>query len=764
MKFLPMRLAALPKAFGLKEKMKGYFPHFFNTPENQEYIGTLPTIDMYGCNKMRESERCAFMKWYEIRRGFSFNFREEIEAYCRSDVDILQSACSTFKNLITDISKDEFYSPDGTFHSLAIDPFQHLTIASVCMAIYQFCFLKDKYLMETSEKNWIEVNRVKGQFFDAEGQLKGNVVSNKYKFLSSPIAIINPHNDTHSKLSIEWLEYLAEKDKIHIKHALNGGEVKHGKYKFDGFCTDNNTVYEFYGCLWHGDPHCYPHTDRQIKHPHTGQSMRELYRLTKEKESYIIDHGFKLCTIWEHEFIAIKNNDITIQKFLLNKHIKERLNPRDAFFGGRTSVLNTYYKTNHSEEIHYVDFCSLYPFINGTCKYPIGHPETVTNNFPPLENVLALVQADVLPPQHLLHPVLPYRSGKTLMFPLCRTCATNKTPKCSCVADARMLSGTWTSMELNVASRNGYQIKKIYEMKLWRNSTTELFKEYVHIFSKLKMEATGWPDWVKTETDKSTFICNYYQKTGVKLDRDNMRKNPGLRSVAKLCMNSLWGKFAQRSDLPKSVIAKDLKDLLSILVDQSKRVDDFHTMNNDLLHVGYSSNIDQENYNTNIYIAIFTTAYARLKLLAVLHELGSRALYCDTDSVIYVCGPNDKPVALGDCLGDLTNELKPDDHIVEFCAVAPKHYAFRTKGGHVECKVKGFSLDYDTAQDINFESVRSMIQNKASINTIQNRIVRDKYHVKVINKVHTKHCNVTTLNKRALATDNRTYPYGYKLE
>ena len=40
--FLPMKLAALPKAFGLQELKKGWFPHFFNTKENQQYVGLFP--------------------------------------------------------------------------------------------------------------------------------------------------------------------------------------------------------------------------------------------------------------------------------------------------------------------------------------------------------------------------------------------------------------------------------------------------------------------------------------------------------------------------------------------------------------------------------------------------------------------------------------------------------------------------------------------------------------------------------------------------
>ena len=36
--YFPMALKNLPKAFGF-EGQKGDFPHFFNTPDNQNYIG-----------------------------------------------------------------------------------------------------------------------------------------------------------------------------------------------------------------------------------------------------------------------------------------------------------------------------------------------------------------------------------------------------------------------------------------------------------------------------------------------------------------------------------------------------------------------------------------------------------------------------------------------------------------------------------------------------------------------------------------------------
>lgn len=62
--------------------------------------------------------------------------------------------------------------------------------------------------------------------------------------------------------------------------------------------------------------------------------------------------------------------------------------------------------------------------------------------------------------------------------------------------------------------------------------------------------------------------------------------------------------------------------------------------------------------NTNIYAAVFTTAYARMRLYEFLAKVGGRLIYCDTDSVIYELSPNpDENLKVGSLMGDLTNEL-----------------------------------------------------------------------------------------------------------
>jgi alpha-acetolactate decarboxylase len=54
------------------------------------------------------------------------------------------------------------------------------------------------------------------------------------------------------------------------------------------------------------------------------------------------------------------------------------LEPRNAFYGGRTEAFTLFQK---DQDISYVDVTSLYPYINKTGKIPIGHPEIVTEGF-----------------------------------------------------------------------------------------------------------------------------------------------------------------------------------------------------------------------------------------------------------------------------------------------------------------------------------------------------------------------------------------------
>ena len=76
-----------------------------------------------------------------------------------------------------------------------------------------------------------------------------------------------------------------------------------------------------------------------------------------------------------------------------------------------------------------------------------------------------------------------------------------------------------------------------------------MFSSYVNTFLKMKQEASGWPEWVGDDQDKrSQYLQAYLDKEGVQLKPDKIQKNPGRRSLAKMMLNSFWGKYGQQGN------------------------------------------------------------------------------------------------------------------------------------------------------------------------------------------------------------------------
>ena len=101
---------------------------------------------------------------------------------------------------------------------------------------------------------------------------------------------------------ISWLESIQEQGGIHIQHALNGGEfnIPGTRLKADGFCSETNTIYEFHGDYWHGNPELY---DSEEINEVNGLTMGELYQQTINREEKIRLMGYNLIVMWEYDYI-----------------------------------------------------------------------------------------------------------------------------------------------------------------------------------------------------------------------------------------------------------------------------------------------------------------------------------------------------------------------------------------------------------------------------------------------------------------------------
>jgi hypothetical protein len=108
----------------------------------------------------------------------------------------------------------------------------------------------------------------------------------------------------YSKKAIDWLEYIMKRDNIHIQHAENDGEYQIGRYHADGYCKENNTVYEFNGCVYHScnSIECPLEIDPRDINPINKKKNCDVYDKTIKKENDIKDKGYNLVVIWEHEW------------------------------------------------------------------------------------------------------------------------------------------------------------------------------------------------------------------------------------------------------------------------------------------------------------------------------------------------------------------------------------------------------------------------------------------------------------------------------
>ena len=211
------------------------------------------------------------------------------------------------------------------------------------------------------------------------------------------------------------------------------------------------------------------------------------------------------------------------------------------------------------------------------------------------------------------------------------------------------------------------------------------------------------------------------------------------------------------------------KDFYGYLYSDQYVVKDAQMINDETVEIQYieKEGFVEENDKVNIVIAAFTTAYARLKLYDLLDLLQERALYYDTDSVIYIHQPGKPDPPLGDYLGELTDELN-GDYITTFISGGPKNYGYITNTGEAILKIRGITLTYDATKKINVNTMRDLVDSyvidgdrheKVTIN-IPYKITRDKKEKNIVTK-RTKKDYRIVYNKRVVKGNYETVPYGY---
>ena len=169
----------------------------------------------------------------------------------------------------------------------------------------------DKY--DYSKSNYIKSNKKIIIICKKHGEFMQTPANHLYGYNC------NICNSNYSKKQIYWLNLLSKIYNINISHMENGGEYKipATNYKTDGYCKENNTIYEFHGDFWHGNPIKFNKNEYNLV---SKKTYGELYQKTLEREQHIRDFGYNLVIMWEHDWDNINQSIKILQrKFRSNR-------------------------------------------------------------------------------------------------------------------------------------------------------------------------------------------------------------------------------------------------------------------------------------------------------------------------------------------------------------------------------------------------------------------------------------------------------------
>jgi hypothetical protein len=236
---------------------------------------------------------------------------------------------------------------------------------------------------------------------------------------------------------------------------------------------------------------------------------------------------------------------------------------------------------------------------------------------------------------------------------------------------------------------------------------------------KIKIEASGYPDGITTPEQQQQYIEECKEKFNIDIDQNNVKYNAALRTLAKICLNSLWGRFSLRNQLSKTIVSRDAYEINEYFENRKIDLDLVELITPDIAMLTYTTKQEfiEEHSCSNVVISLWTTSAARIKLLKSLQKVAQtprcEILYMDTDSIIYSHPTDLDPLQCGPHLGDFTDECIGKE-IVEYVSGGCKNYALEIKSPNNpelehSLKIRGFTLDYKTCQKLHYESFKQKV-------------------------------------------------------
>ncbi|KAF1760922.1 hypothetical protein GCK72_009175 [Caenorhabditis remanei] len=182
----------------------------------------------------------------------------------------------------------------------------------------------------------------------------------------------------------------------------------------------------------------------------------------------------------------------------------------------------------------------------------------------------------------------------------------------------------------------GYEVKRIHEVWHWDDHKWfkgGFFEKFLAPLLTLKHEASGWPRPDMPAAEKQKHIDDILENDGILIDEANVAKNPALRQLAKLFLNSAWGKFAQ-NPLKTEIKMFDVNDGYAVFEffnskhHQPVSLDTFGSKHIIASREPLKEGLIGAKY-TNIVYGSITTATARMRLDVSKQSKQDRMIYVD---------------------------------------------------------------------------------------------------------------------------------------
>ena len=406
---------------------------------------------------------------------------------------------------------------------------------------------------------------------------------------------------------------------------------------------------------------------------------------------------------------------------------KAEFNIRDSYTGGAVDVYVPHNRisgffnkvTKAFINLYYYDVNSLYPYVMAYFDMPIGKPVPFQGNIRKIEpNAYGFFYCNISSPDNIQHPILQRRI---------KTSSGIRT-----IAGLGNWDGWISSAEMDNAIKYGYQFEILNGYQFDKGN---IFKDYVIKLYNLRLE---YP------------------------------KGDAMNLVAKLLMNSLYGKFGMKLESTEIAIYdtsnkfqmerlhEDIEFFKESIQDFIKIDSKLLIIRDTMLSLKYNEELDMyHGQDINIAIASTITACARVHMSLFKNNPLFKLYYSDTDSVVI-----DKALP-SELVGNKLGQVKLEYIIERAVFLAPKVYGFITDDGKEIIKVKGITQN---STEINFNALERLLVKDSS-----KEFTQSKWYKKVIEgEISTKNVAYTlkvTSNKRSPIYINnfltKTKPFNY---